>query len=125
MTQFIFEVAAVRFGANEEPIEYKLTVELPDARNRKEAEDDLWKLLDGVEANLEIVDVHNKSVKENATMFKNRKLFLQRQIIKQREWIERCENNGVSYADGARGQRIKKADLAYLKSCEDELREGT
>ena len=48
-------------------------------------------------------------------MYRNRKLFLQNQIIQQRKWIEQCEENGVSYADGARGQRIKKADLAYLK----------
>jgi hypothetical protein len=55
-------------------------------------------------------------------MYRNRKLFLKNQIIKQRKWIEHCEENGVSYADGERGQRIKQDDLAYLKDCEAELR---
>jgi hypothetical protein len=52
-----------------------------------------------------------------------RKQFLTLEIILQRRWIERCENNGKSYADGQRGQDIKIADLDYLIALEAELKE--
>lgn len=40
------------------------------------------------------------------------------QIADQRKWIEGCEANGVSYADGERGQRIREADTNELRRLE-------
>ncbi len=51
-----------------------------------------------------------------------RVMFLKRQIHDQRRWIERCEQNGVSYADGERGITIRQADEVALKDFEDELK---
>ena len=36
-------------------------------------------------------------------------------IADQRKWIEGCEANGVSYADGERGRRIAEADENELR----------
>ncbi len=47
--------------------------------------------------------------------------FLTSQIIKQRQWIERCEQGGISYADGERGIAIRKADETHLSDLEYEL----
>lgn len=45
-----------------------------------------------------------------------------RRIAEQRKWIADCEANGVSYADGERGIRIRQADEAELRGLEAELR---
>ncbi len=42
-------------------------------------------------------------------------------IADQRRWIEDCEANGVSYADGERGQRIREADEGALSMMLDKL----
>lgn len=39
-------------------------------------------------------------------------------VINQRRWIEWCEQNGKSYSDGERGERIRQADLAELRRLE-------
>lgn len=49
-----------------------------------------------------------------------RKRFLVDQIIKQQRWIQRCEDNGKSYADGQRGQDIRRADIATLYALKKE-----
>ncbi len=52
---------------------------------------------------------------------KKRKAFLISQIIKQRKWIDDCDGNGVSYADGERGINIRQADTDHLHKLEKEL----
>jgi hypothetical protein len=47
--------------------------------------------------------------------------FWRSQLYQQRKWIEKCEANGVSYADGERGQRIREADQAELARIEEEV----
>lgn len=36
-------------------------------------------------------------------------------IAEQRKWIEDCEANGISYADGQRGCNIRNADENELR----------
>jgi len=42
-------------------------------------------------------------------------------ITDQRKWIEGCESNGVSYADGERGQAIRTADANQLNALQTEF----
>lgn len=49
--------------------------------------------------------------------------YLVREMIEQRKWIASCEANGVSYADGERGARIRQADTDELKRLEAEYTE--
>ena len=44
-------------------------------------------------------------------------------INKQRQWIEACEANGISYANGERGMAIRQADENYLRTLEARLAE--
>lgn len=46
---------------------------------------------------------------------------LKKSIVEQRIWITDCEANGVSYADGLRGQKIRAADESHLRGLEAEL----
>jgi len=75
------------------------------------------------------IDRHERTYPKAAlTTVVNRRKFLKKQITKQREWIERCENNGKSYADAVllhdlkRGLKIKQADMDHLHHLEEELR---
>ena len=49
--------------------------------------------------------------------------FLSEAILNQRAWIESCEKNGRSYADGERGIRIREADEAHLRDLESQYRD--
>ncbi len=53
---------------------------------------------------------------------KTRTQVLKHLIQEQRKWIEDCERNGVSYADGERGFHIRRADEAELRRIETELK---
>lgn len=46
---------------------------------------------------------------------------LVKEIADQHKWIEGCEGNGVSYADGERGIEIRRADENQLKSLLSQL----
>ncbi len=59
------------------------------------------------------MNLHSKKIQDRVD-------FLRNQIGKQRRWIEECEN-GISYDDGERGQRIRQADMNALRELTDEL----
>ena len=52
-----------------------------------------------------------------------RLVWLAREIYEQRRWIGQCEANEVSYADGERGQNIRRADEATLADYLSEYKE--